>query len=267
MNVRDRIKRLHEVVISDIEPNDINVLWMKRNIDSTYTSYINDGINWITPKYSESEGMKLTEKQLEAILKAERIVLNGNGDLFLSDDGTYKSINKFLSKYAMLSDVPIKVSQLDNDAGFVTENDVLDKHYTKSEVDYKISEIGESELTRYYTKEAADLLLDKKAEKSSLSEYAKKSDFTETSNKLSEDVLKNSESIRSISDAVDILNSNEDTDGSVKSTVSQSINKTIAEGGYVSSEQADNIVLMTQNEYDSIEEHNPGTIYMIYEEE
>lgn len=174
MNVKDKIKRLRDVVVSNIKPEDLNVLWVKKNVDSTYTFFINDGMDWVTPQSSQSGGIELTDRQLEAIQKAESIKVDGLGNLFLSNDGTYKSFDSFLSGYARQSDIPYSTSQLSNDSGFVTEDEVLSKHYTKKEVDSKIESGGGFDSTKYYTKESTDSLLEDKADKSSLDVYAKK---------------------------------------------------------------------------------------------
>lgn len=113
------------------------------------------------------------------------IKVDGFGNLFLSDDGTYKPLDSLLSGYARQSDIPYSTSQLNNDSGFVTDGEVLSKHYTKEEVDSKIESVGSFDSTKYYTKESTDSLLEGKADKSSLDVYAKKEDIPAIPTKIS----------------------------------------------------------------------------------
>ena len=186
MNVKDKIKRLREVVVSEMQPDNADVLWIKKNTDSTYTLFINDGLEWITPQVSESKGTQLSDAQIEAIRKAENIRVDGSGILFLSDDGTYKDLSSFLSGYAKLSDIPYSTSQLSNDSGFVAESELLEKHDTKEEIDAKIDAVDNFDSTKYYTKEDTESLLDSKADKSSLDDYARKADIPSVPSKISE---------------------------------------------------------------------------------
>lgn len=186
MNVKDKIKRLREVVVSEMQPDNADVLWIKKDTDSTYTLFINDGLEWITPQVSESKGTQLSDAQIEAIRKAENIRVDGSGILFLSDDGTYKDLSSFLSGYAKLSDIPYSTSQLSNDSGFVAESELLEKHYTKEEIDAKIEAVDNFDSTKYYTKEDTESLLDSKADKSSLDDYARKADIPSVPSKISE---------------------------------------------------------------------------------
>lgn len=163
MNVKDKIKRLHEVVVSQKTPTDDNVLWIKKNVNSTFTFYINDGIDWVTPSSSSSSGTELSEKQLNAIFKADKIVIDGDGNMFLSNDGTYKSLDSFLEGYAKLTDIPHFTSELNNDKGFITEVDLKEISYTKSEIDNKILTNGGFSASLYYTKEDVDNIVNNKA--------------------------------------------------------------------------------------------------------
>lgn len=163
MNVKDKIKRLHEVVVSQKTPTDTNVLWIKKNVNSTFTFYINDGIDWVTPSSSSSSGTELSEKQLNAIFKADKIVIDGDGNMFLSNDGTYKSLDSFLEGYAKLTDIPHFTSELNNDKGFITEVDLKEISYTKSEIDNKILTNGGFSASLYYTKEDVDNIVNNKA--------------------------------------------------------------------------------------------------------
>lgn len=110
MNVKGKYKRLRELVISDDYPKDNHVLWLKPTGDNTFIFYIFDGIDWISvmQQGGDGGGVVLEDWQLEAIRKASRLKVDGSGNLFLSDNGNYKSLDSYLS------DVRNNIASLNN---------------------------------------------------------------------------------------------------------------------------------------------------------
>ena len=174
MNVKGKYKRLRELVISDDYPKDNHVLWLKPTGDNTFIFYIFDGIDWISvmQQGGDGGGIALEDWQLEAIRKASRLKVDGSGNLFLSDNGNYKSLDSYLSdvrnNIASLNDritraegrigsigsgldskadkssVPTKVGQLVNDKGYITKNDIpaVSGYATKEYVDSSVNAVG-----------------------------------------------------------------------------------------------------------------------------
>ena len=174
MNVKGKYKRLRELVISDDYPKDNHVLWLKPTGDNTFIFYIFDGIDWISvmQQGGDGGGVALEDWQLEAIRKASRLKVDGSGNLFLSDNGNYKSLDSYLSdvrnNIASLNDritraegrigsigsgldskadkssVPTKVGQLVNDKGYITKNDIpaVSGYATKEYVDSSVNAVG-----------------------------------------------------------------------------------------------------------------------------
>ena len=50
---------------------------------------------------------------------------------------------------AIRADIPTKVSQLENDSGYLTEHQPLDDYYTKAEVDQKVQDEADARVTSY----------------------------------------------------------------------------------------------------------------------
>ena len=174
MNVKGKYKRLRELVISDDYPKDNHVLWLKPTGDNTFIFYIFDGIDWISVMQQGGDvgGVALEGWQLEAIRKASRLKVDGSGNLFLSDNGNYKSLDSYLSDVrnniaslnnritnaegrissigsgldskADKSSVPTKVGQLVNDKGYITKNDIpaVSGYATKEYVDSSVNAVG-----------------------------------------------------------------------------------------------------------------------------
>lgn len=174
MNVKGKYKRLRELVISDDYPKDNHVLWLKPTGDNTFIFYIFDGIDWISvmQQGGDGGGVALEDWQLEAIRKASRLKVDGSGNLFLSDNGNYKSLDSYLSDIrnniaslnnritraegrigsiesgldlkADKSSVPTKVGQLVNDKGYITKNDIpaVSGYATKEYVDSSVNAVG-----------------------------------------------------------------------------------------------------------------------------
>lgn len=174
MNVKGKYKRLRELVISDDYPKDNHVLWLKPIGDNTFIFYIFDGIDWISvmQQGGDGGGVALEDWQLEAIRKASRLKVDGSGNLFLSDNGNYKSLDSYLSDVkanitnlknrvtsaenridsigsgldskADKSSVPTKVGQLVNDKGYITKNDIpaVSGYATKEYVDSSVNALG-----------------------------------------------------------------------------------------------------------------------------
>ena len=174
MNVKGKYKRLRELVISDDYPKDNHVLWLKPTGDNTFIFYIFDGIDWISVMQQGGDvgGVALEGWQLEAIRKASRLKVDGSGNLFLSDNGNYKSLDSYLSDVrnniaslnnritnaegrigsivsgldskADKSSIPTKVGQLVNDKGYITKNDIpaVSGYATKEYVDSSVNAVG-----------------------------------------------------------------------------------------------------------------------------
>ena len=174
MNVKGKYKRLRELVISDDYPKDNHVLWLKPTGDNTFIFYIFDGIDWISvmQQGGDGGGVALEDWQLEAIRKASRLKVDGSGNLFLSDNGNYKSLDSYLSDVkanitnlknrvtsaenridsivsgldskADKSSVPTNVGQLVNDKGYITKNDIpsVSGYATKEYVDSSVNAVG-----------------------------------------------------------------------------------------------------------------------------
>ena len=74
-----------------------------------------------------------------------------------------------LSPYAKVADIPTKVSQLENDKGYLTEHQSLDGLATEKYVDDAIAAIdipeADVDLSNYYTKEETDTAISGKADK------------------------------------------------------------------------------------------------------
>lgn len=174
MNVKGKYKRLRELVISDDYPKDNHVLWLKPTGDNTFIFYIFDGIDWISvmQQGGDGGGVALEDWQLDAIRKASRLKVDGSGNLFLSDNGNYKSLDSYLSDVrnniaslnnritnaegrissigsgldskADKSSVPTKVGQLVNDKGYITRDDIpaVSGYATKEYVDSSVNAVG-----------------------------------------------------------------------------------------------------------------------------
>lgn len=174
MNVKGKYKRLRELVISDDYPKDNHVLWLKPTGDNTFIFYIFDGIDWISVmrQGGDGGGVALEDWQLEAIRNASRLKVDGSGNLFLSDNGNYKSLDSYLSDVkanitnlknrvtsaenrigsivsgldskADKSSVPTKIGQLVNDKGYITKNDIpaVSGYATKEYVDSSVNAVG-----------------------------------------------------------------------------------------------------------------------------
>lgn len=174
MNVKGKYKRLRELVISDDYPKDNHVLWLKPTGDNTFIFYIFDGIDWISvmQQGGDGGGVALEDWQLEAISKASRLKVDGSGNLFLSDNGNYKSLDSYLSDVrdniaslnnritnaegrissigsgldskADKSSVPTRVGQLVNDKGYITKNDIpaVSGYATKEYVDSSVNAVS-----------------------------------------------------------------------------------------------------------------------------
>lgn len=174
MNVKGKYKRLRELVISDDYPKDNHVLWLKPTGDNTFIFYIFDGIDWISvmQQGGDGDGVALEDWQLEAIRKASRLKVDGSGNLFLSDNGNYKSLDSYLSDVrnniaslnnritnaegrissigsgldskADKSSVPTRVGQLVNDKGYITKNDIpaVSGYATKEYVDSSVNAVS-----------------------------------------------------------------------------------------------------------------------------
>lgn len=176
MNVKGKYKRLRGLVISNDYPEDNHVLWIKPAGGNTFIFYIFDGIDWIpaTQQGGGGGGVALEDWQLNAIKKASRLKVDGFGNLFLSDNGNYKSLDLYLSdvrnNIASLNDritnaedrigsigsgldlkadkssVPTKVGQLVNDKGYITKDDVpaVSGYATKEYVDSSVDTVSKA---------------------------------------------------------------------------------------------------------------------------
>lgn len=124
MNVKEKLIRIRETVVSPNPPeNTSGILWIKYNdgADNPFSFYLHDGIEWNPVAITATGGAELSQSQIEAIRKASRLVIDGDGLNYLSDDGTYKPIPN------ISVDIPTRLSQLVNDCGFITEDSIPTK--------------------------------------------------------------------------------------------------------------------------------------------
>ena len=110
-----------------------------------------------------------------ATLEEAGIVKPDGQTISISEDGTISAIipEVDLKDYALKTDVPTKVSDLSNDAGYLTQHQDIsgkaDKSevYTKQETDAKFTEFT-PDLSGYYTKDETDSFLASKADINSI---------------------------------------------------------------------------------------------------
>lgn len=124
MNVKEKLIRIRETVVSTDPPeNTSGILWIKYSdgADNPFSFYLHDGIEWNPVAITATGGAELSSSQIEAIRKASRLVIDGDGLNYLSDDGTYKPFP------AISVDVPTRLSQLVNDCGFITGESIPTK--------------------------------------------------------------------------------------------------------------------------------------------
>lgn len=87
--------------------------------------------------------------------------------------------------------IPSKVSELENDKGYLTEHQSLDGYYTKPEVDQKITEAvtsGTVDLSNYYTKGETDTAISDAISAIPPTDFSNYYNKTETDNAISEAV-------------------------------------------------------------------------------
>ena len=114
--------------------------------------------------------------------------LESKGYVTQSDIQTELDNKQDKGDYALTSAIPTKVSQLTNDAGYITEQiDISGKAdksdtYTKQEVDNKFTEFN-PDLSSCYTKEQTDSLLANKANTSDIPDTSSFATTSELSNK------------------------------------------------------------------------------------
>lgn len=124
MNVKEKLIRIRETVVSANPPENTNgILWIKysEGADNPFSFYLHDGIEWNPVAITAAGGAELSQSQIEAIRKASKLVIDGDGINYLSDDGTYKPFPR------INVDVPTRLSQLVNDCGFITGESIPTK--------------------------------------------------------------------------------------------------------------------------------------------
>lgn len=124
MNVKEKLIRIRETVVSANPPENTNgILWIKysEGADNPFSFYLHDGIEWNPVAITATGGAELSQSQIEAIRKASKLVIDGDGINYLSDDGTYKPFPR------INVDVPTRLSQLVNDCGFITGESIPTK--------------------------------------------------------------------------------------------------------------------------------------------
>ena len=148
MNVKEKLIRIRETVVSINPPeNTSGILWIKysEGADNPFSFYLHDGIEWNPVAITATGGAELSQSQIEAIRKASKLVIDGSGLNYLSDDGTYKPL-PYISV-----DVPTRLSQLVNDCGFITSESIPTKtsqlvndsnFSSKSEIPTKTSQLA-----------------------------------------------------------------------------------------------------------------------------
>ena len=108
-----------------------------------------------------------------------RIYVNGTPPTPIEQYYTKDEVDTALSVKADIDDIPNKTSQLQNDSGYITIEQVptvdLTDYYTKDEVDNKLENIT-IDTTDFYTKSEIDTALSVKADVSELNNYQLKSE-------------------------------------------------------------------------------------------
>ena len=108
-----------------------------------------------------------------------RIYVNGTPPTPIEQYYTKDEVDTALSVKADIDDIPNKTSQLQNDSGYITIEQVptvdLTDYYTKDEVDDKLENIT-IDTTDFYTKSEIDTALSVKADVSELNNYQLKSE-------------------------------------------------------------------------------------------
>ena len=108
-----------------------------------------------------------------------RIYVNGTPPTPIEQYYTKDEVDTALSVKADIDDIPNKTSQLQNDSGYITIEQVptvdLTDYYTKDEVDDKLENIT-IDTTDFYTKSEVDTALTLKADVSELNNYQLKSE-------------------------------------------------------------------------------------------
>ena len=120
-------------------------------------------------------------------------------------------VTKQLGDYALKTDIPTNVSELINDAGYLTEHQNLEDYATKTFVQEEIKSADISEkLNDYYTKNetySKDETDEKLAnEKVDLSGYAKETFVTNITNTLRTDIDTNTDNIQGLNTAIASIN-------------------------------------------------------------
>ena len=191
----------------------------------------------------------------------------------LINDSGYLTENQLQDEFALKTDIPTKTSQLTNDSGYLTEHQSLTDYAKKTDIPTKTSQLTND--SGYLT------------EHQDLSEYAKKVDYytkTETDNKyqLQGDYVTYNEMSEELADyakKTDIptktselindsgyLTEHQDISGKQdKLTDAQLANLNADHSKYVSSEYVTSIVKLTQSEYDALTTKDSSTIYLTTE--
>ena len=162
----------------------------------------------------------------------------------LINDSGYLTENQLQDEFALKTDIPTKTSQLTNDSGYLTEHQDLSEYakkvdyYTKTETDNKYQLQGDYVTYNEMSEELAD--------------YAKKTDIPTKTSEL-------------INDS-GYLTEHQDISGKQdKLTDAQLANLNADHSKYVSSEYVTSIVKLTQSEYDALTTKDSSTIYLTTE--
>lgn len=207
-----------------------------------------------------------TNKLLDA--KADKTALEAVSSSLGTDYYTKTQTDGKLADYAKKTELPTKTSELTNDSDYATNAGIADNYYNKQEVDNKITQSGTFDPTQYYTKSDTDNLLDAKADKTALEQYALKTDIP---TKVS--AFENDKGYLTEHQSLDEYYTKTQTDTKLNSyalksdipTVPTKTSELTNDSGFVDGGGILNIWQGTASEYEAITSKSNTTLYLVTE--
>ena len=203
--------------------------------------------------------------------KADKTALEAVSSSLGTDYYTKTQTDGKLADYAKKTELPTKTSELTNDSDFATNAGIADNYYNKQEVDNKITQSGTFDPSQYYTKTDTNNLLDAKADKTALGQYALKTDIPVVPTKVS--AFENDKGYLTEHQSLDEYYTKTETDTklndyALKSEIPSVPTKTSEltnDSGFVNGGGIQNIWQGTASEYEAITSKSNTTLYLVTE--